>query len=80
MARLNKTACLIKIVTPKKQSICILWLHNAALSYNRIQISWNISMNNSKNGSTMALPFITYQEGQGFSLSKEAEEFLMALP
>lgn len=37
-------------------------------------------MNNSKNTSTMALPFITYQEGHGFSLSKEAEEFLMSLP
>lgn len=42
------------------------------VSYNRIQISWNIIMNNSKNNSTMALPFITYQEGQGFTLSKEA--------
>jgi hypothetical protein len=37
-------------------------------------------MNNSKNTSTMALPFITYQEGHGFALSKEAEEFLLSLP
>jgi hypothetical protein len=34
---------------------------------------------NSKS-TTLAIPFITYNEGQGFSLSKEAEEFLLALP
>lgn len=37
-------------------------------------------MIHSKNSEACAIPFIAYQEGVGFSLSKEAEHFLMSLP
>lgn len=35
---------------------------------------------NSKNKETLAIPFISYEEGKGFKLNEQAEEFLLNLP